>query len=1010
MTTTDPSKPTAAEVKTEMEMVISAQMNCTEGFIQTKHQDPAQVVSLSLETPAEVVGDAVTTSIVSGSHIHWFEEAQDKISGDLTLMDDKDIERQEKKGTEEVEGTSSSAMSDAPNTEQNKFMEGADTGSSLESKTASTEFLKKVELEVNKVKAVIGFHDTNEVKVDPTESDNEMVSLAGQEALLSTTESKKSTSLTDSGVALSSSSHPEICLSPVETEVFMSIADQLFRPVDPEEHVRSPNSILSPNDPEMFLSPNDSDTCLSPVEGNVCMSPNGEEEDEEVCLSLTEANACVKPVEKYILSTKEDGQSLSSNGGQALPGEDIDRKVSISGRDGDSLCFGSFEGKEGSNTLNGTNNSKPTSQGIGLQLSSSLGGLEFGGPGDHSIIADKEEQLGFRGVYWKSARDAKSLGDRNKEICGIVHNNNVQNRSVRPGGRDDSEGHKETSSMDSEVRGQKNSDWLVSTMPGNSERVFVKSASFESVPANLGTTFTSVASNSGGMAANSSGTLCGNAGAAPTAGVEGRFRHGSGEWMVYGGSLGRTSTSLPSTESKESTSVAMVPATSRPETGRFSSRGSGEWIVYGGSFRRKGSLDGGTSFPSKGKEEGPSVVTNPTTNPQETGRFGTRGSGEWMCYGGSLGRKSSLPSAGSEKSPSVAMLSATSPPETKNFGSRGSSEWRVYGGSTGRRSSLAGSDSLPNAESPSVAMQLATSPPGAIGAGRFGSGEWRVYSGSTGSLSSASSADRVSVSANAGQMISPPSSHVSSGPRVSRAGSGGKLSSGSVVKRSSSVGSGGRLSSSGSGGKLSSSSGSHRTSTSGRFSSTGSGEWKPVYSSASARKSSVGSAGRSGGGTTSSQRAPSPGGRMTVSMGSGGWLNSSTVGGNGVSSSGSGSKLSSAGSSDRISSLSGGRISSSSGSGRTNSTGGRVISSSDRPLRSTGSGAGGNKERISVCKMAALTISAAGRERSQDRRRQAQGSQQQQQAAGENSYVTLKNTSKNKHTRSRYKNNNIIFI
>lgn len=304
-------------------------------------------------------------------------------------------------------------------------------------------------------------------------------------------------------------------------------------------------------------------------------------------------------------------------------------------------------------------------------------------------------------------------------------------------------------------------------------------------------------------------------------------------------------------------------------------------------------------------------------------------------------------------------------------------------------SRVAGSNNLSNAdseESPSVAMQLAISPPGSLREGRFGSvgsGEWRVYGGSTGRLSSASSTDGVSVSANH-KIISPPSSYTSGRPRLSSAGSGGRLSSGSVVRRSSSVGSGGRLSSSGSGGRLSNSSGNHRTSSSGRFASTGSGEWKPVYSSASGRKSSVGSAGQSGGGgMTSSQRAPSPGGRMGASMGSGGWLNSSTAGGNRISSPGSASKLSSAGSGDRISSRTGGRTSSSSGSGRTNSTGGRVISSSDRPIRSTGSGAGGNKERISVCKMAALSISAARRERSQDGRRQAQRSQQQQ-AAGEN--------------------------
>jgi len=70
-----------------------------------------------------------------------------------------------------------------------------------------------------------------------------------------------------------------------------------------------------------------------------------------------------------------------------------------------------------------------------------------------------------------------------------------------------------------------------------------------------------------------------------------------------------------------------------------------------------------------------------------------------------------------------------------------------------------------------------------------------------------------------------------------------------------------------------------------------------------------------------------------------------------------------------------------SGSGRVNNAGGRVISSSDRPMGSTGSGAGGSKERISVCKKAALLIAAAGRERSQER----QSKRSQQQSSGENS-------------------------
>ncbi|KAI9514957.1 hypothetical protein NQZ68_028909 [Dissostichus eleginoides] len=75
-----------------------------------------------------------------------------------------------------------------------------------------------------------------------------------------------------------------------------------------------------------------------------------------------------------------------------------------------------------------------------------------------------------------------------------------------------------------------------------------------------------------------------------------------------------------------------------------------------------------------------------------------------------------------------------------------------------------------------------------------------------------------------------------------------------------------------SGSKLSSSPGSHRISSSGRFASTGSGDSTPVYSSANERRNTVGIAGRSGGGgTTNSQRAPSPG-----------WLSSSPAGRRGM--------------------------------------------------------------------------------------------------------------------------------
>ena len=968
----DPSKQAAAEAKKEAETVISSQINCTEGSIEAKNQESPQLVSLSLETQTEAVGNGgagVRTSVFPESQILRSEEAQGKVACDLTVMDNKEVERQELKGeVVEVESTllvpsleQSLALTDASKSELNKVIEDAETGPSsspdsndFKSKTASTEHLRKVESELDKGNVVIGFHDTNKVKDDSTESDNQ---------------SKECTCEKDSGVALSSSitqkllnpreahvsssTKPNIHLSLDKKEFLMSTTDQVFRPVDPKEHIRSPDSLLSPNDSEQ---------CFSPVEANMCLSPNGEEEDEEVSLCLTEANSVVRPVEKYLLSTKEEGEPLSFGKDQGLLEQDRNGKVSISVRDGDNFCIGSFEGsKESRGTVNGTINSKPTSEGISLQLG------------------------------------------------GTADNNAVQNPGGSTEGRYGSENQKETS----------------------------KSASFGSIPAKEGTTISSVATNSGsittsnsGITASSSGKVSGNAGVSVNAEVQDGFRRGSGELMVHGSILGHKTMSLPKTGSKESLSGA----TSQQERGRFSSRGSAEWLVHGSS---------------KGKEKGSSGTPNPATNPQEKvrfgsrgsgsslhrtkseestsvplatsppekGRFGSEGSGEWRVYGGSPGRISSwagsksLPKANRENIPSDAAKLPTSPPGSQgggrfgSAGSGGSGEWRVYGGSSGRMSSWPGNNNLPKAEREDVtpvAAKLPTSPPGSQGAGRFGSagsggsgewrvyggssgrmsswpgnnnlpkadreensadaklvtsppgsvggrfgsggsGEWRVYGGSSGRLSSASGADRVSGTSRK-QIISPPSSLTSSGQRLS---SVGRLSSGGVVRRSSSVGSGGRLSGSGSSGRLSSSSGSHRTSTSGRYASTGSGEWKPVYSSASAHRTSVGSTGRPGaGGAIGSQRAPSPGGKLSVSMGSG----------------------------------------SSSGSGRTNSTGGRVISSSDWPIRSTGSGTGGNKERISVCKMAALSISAAGRERSQDRQRQ---QQQQQQAAGEHSCFVL---------------------
>ncbi|XP_056438114.1 uncharacterized protein LOC130375311 isoform X1 [Gadus chalcogrammus] len=239
-----------------------------------------------------------------------------------------------------------------------------------------------------------------------------------------------------------------------------------------------------------------------------------------------------------------------------------------------------------------------------------------------------------------------------------------------------------------------------------------------------------------------------------------------------------------------------------------------------------------------------------------------------------------------------------------------------------RRASFSSSSS--NTEA-AVKNNRATSPGGRIFSG--GSGEWKLYGGSVGRTSNAGSAP------------------------------------------GSSVGSGGRLARSGSGDRISNATSSKVISSSRRYGSVGSSESKPVYSSASGRISGVVRQSGVPGGT----RAPSPGAARKLGSspgGSGGRL-SSAFGGSRMSS-GSAGKHSQSGSNDR---LSGGqvlRVSSTAGQVRTNSMGGRVISSSDRPGSSVGSGIGSNKERISVCKRAALSISAAGRERSQEKHRSTQ--------------------------------------
>ncbi|XP_028267945.1 uncharacterized protein LOC114439933 [Parambassis ranga] len=265
-----------------------------------------------------------------------------------TLSNDKNIERKEKDREDESECillvssldqslALSTSTTDKSNSKPNKVMDypdtanaslgGLDSSDNNESKTTSMETYKT---KAAGVSVVSGFQDTCEAKAHPTEEDNESdgqedqeaskLSISSLEECLSPQEADELMHPTKEVKSLS----PEICMSPTETEVFLSMTDHVFSPVYPED------LLISQNQPKKVLSPSDPDTYLSPAEVTQYLSPNGEEEDEEACLSLTEANAHVKPVEKYILSTKEEeGQSLSFSGDQGLAEED--RYTNITG-------------------------------------------------------------------------------------------------------------------------------------------------------------------------------------------------------------------------------------------------------------------------------------------------------------------------------------------------------------------------------------------------------------------------------------------------------------------------------------------------------------------------------------------------------------------------------------------------------------------------------------------------------------------------------------------------------
>ncbi|XP_021480382.2 cell wall protein IFF6-like [Oncorhynchus mykiss] len=312
--------------------------------------------------------------------------------------------------------------------------------------------------------------------------------------------------------------------------------------------------------------------------------------------------------------------------------------------------------------------------------------------------------------------------------------------------------------------------------------------------------------------------------------------------------------------------------------------------------------------------------------------------------------------------------------------SGGSGEWLVYGGGTGR---LSGPGSGGRLSGPGSGGRLSGP----------GSGGRLSGPGSGGRLSGPGSGGRLSGPGSGGRLSGP-----GSGDRLSGPGSGGRLSGPGSGDRLSGPGSGDRLSgpgnSNGSGvwthvNSESASQFNRNTSNerTGRLSSAGSGEWK-VYSRSNGQISKAGSGGRISSAGSGHMISSAGGGHMISSAASGGRLRSRSTGsGGGLSSAGSGHMISSAGSRGRLSSsstgsggsghmissagTSGQRISSTEGGVRISSGGSRVITSSGGPasgpsrvtIRNTGSGGGGGRERISVCKMAALSISAAVKER-----------------------------------------------
>uniref|UniRef100_A0AAV2KJM5 Uncharacterized protein n=1 Tax=Knipowitschia caucasica TaxID=637954 RepID=A0AAV2KJM5_KNICA len=206
----------------------------------------------------------------------------------------------------------------------------------------------------------------------------------------------------------------------------------------------------------------------------------------------------------------------------------------------------------------------------------------------------------------------------------------------------------------------------------------------------------------------------------PTSPVEmGRFA-GAGSGEYFGKNSDWTSLG-PRLRSPTGRPTSPVPTEMSPvETGRFGKADSGEWLLYG--YNRERMSSGLQTLSPTGRPTSP--VPSPTSL-VERGRFARAGSEEYFGYGKSSNRMSSGPRVMRPTGrPTSPVPMATSPVETGRFARADSGEWRVYGHNRDQQSS--GSRVSPTGQ-PTSPVPGVTSP---VEMGRFAradSGEWRVY-------------------------------------------------------------------------------------------------------------------------------------------------------------------------------------------------------------------------------------------------------------------------------------------